>query len=1101
MDKPATAPDDWEREPRPGQEPVSATGSMNEQLQAEVLHRRRVEEELRQSLEQAERSRRAMLGTLEDVVHAERQASLRASQQAAIAELGQLALAGTELPVLLDQAVCRLAEVLQVELCKVLELQPDGANLWLRAGVGWDEGLVGRTILGAGPESQGGFTLQRREPVIVEDLRTETRFSGPSLLLDHNVISGASVIIGDLKHPYGVLGVHTTQRRTFSSQDVHFLQGVANLLAEAVQRRWQQAEIERLNRLYATVSQVNQAIVRCRSRQDICQEVCRIVVEFGRFTAAWIGWQEADTGQLTRLAHCTSPVHRELVLPGWLGPCGVIAEALQTGRPTLCQDSNFDLRAAACREVLDALGVRSCAAFPLRMGGRLCGVFTICSIEPSFFCGEEIRLLEEVAGDVSFALDKLFEEQQRRQAEESLRRQTAVTEAINRVLLQTLVCETDAEVARTCLAVAIELTGSQYGWIGEVNADGKLDSIALSAPGGRSATPSGDPAGMIKGLELRGIFGHVFRNGQSVVSNEFASQPDCFGTPPGHPELSAFLGVPLKDGNRTMGIIALANKDGGYEPHDQAAVETLSVALVAVMKRKRAEAERRRLMIAIEQAGESIVVTDPQGTIEYVNPAFEAATGYCRLVAVGQNPRILKSGKQDDAFYRQVWETISGGRTWQGRMVNRRRDGTLYTEEATISPVRDAAGRVVSYVAIKRDISEQLRDAEEKSRLAEQLRQAQRVEAVGRLAGGVAHDFNNMLGVILGYAQIILNGLNPQDPLCDSVREIISAGERSANLTRQLLAFSRRQTLRPVALNLNAVIWDLQGLLRRLIGEDVRIELQLAEGLAAVLADPGQIEQVIMNLAVNARDAMPQGGTLTVETAPGEWPAGASPAAAGLAPGTYVLLGLTDTGTGMDRETMAHIFEPFFTTKEIGKGTGLGLATVYGIVKQSGGGILVDSEPGQGTRFRIYLPTATRSAETREFPTGQPGTQRGRESILIVEDEPALRELVENVLRGLGYRVYAAANGEEAVRLVEQFGLEPELLLTDVVMPGMSGAQLVERLRHARPGLRVLYMSGYTDDTLTRHLALDSGVPFIQKPFSAPALSEKVREAFCGGPG
>ena len=1220
-------------------EQTAAARLANEQWQAEVEHRRRVEEELRQSLKQAEESRRAMLGTLEDVVHAERQASLRARQHAAIAELGQLALTGADLSAVLDQAVSRLAQVLEVELCKVLELQAGGSALLLRAGVGWHEGLVGRATVGTGPDSQSGFTLQSREPVIVEDLRIERRFFGPPLLPEHGVISGASVIIGDPQRPYGVLGVHSTRRRDFSGQDIHFLQGVANVLAETVQRRQHQAEIERLNRLYATVSQVNQAIVRCRSREEIGRDVCRAVVEFGRFTAAWIGWRESDGPELMTLAHCASSDHRGLAMPGWRGPCGIAAETLRTGRATLCQDASTDPRAAVCQELLGELGVRSCAAFPLRMRGQLCGVFTICSIEPGFFCGEEIRLLDEVAADISFALDKLNEEDQRRQAEESLRqrgeelttvldilpaivwvaldpecrvitgnlaanqltgttpgtnvsqtavasgqavylrqlkpdgneyrveelpmqraialgqpvrdaeirfcfldgrqvdtyghaaplfdaqghvrgavaamldvtarkqadeallRQTRVTAAINQVLLKTLACDTDAEVARTCLGVAIDLTGSEFGWIGEIDSTGRLNTIALSAQGEQLAALGGAPEGMLKGLEICGIFGRVFRDGQSLMASQPVSNLDDVGIPASHPVVSAFLGVPLEDSGRTIGMIALANKCGGYEPHDQAAIETLSVALVAVMKRKRAEAERRRLMIAIEQAGEAIVVTDPQGTIEYVNPAFETVTGYSRLVAVGQNPRILKSGKQDDAFYRHLWETISGGRTWQGRMINRRRDGSLYTEEATISPVRNAAGRVVSYVAIKRDISEQLRDAEDKARLAEQLRQAQRVEAVGRLAGGVAHDFNNMLGVILGYGQIILNELNPQDPLCESVKEIISAGERSANLTRQLLAFSRRQTLRPVALDLNAVIRDVQGLLRRLIGEDVRIDLQLAEGLAAVMADPGQIEQVIMNLAVNARDAMPRGGTLTVETAPVEWPAGPSPAAEGPAPGTYVMLALTDTGTGMDRETMAHIFEPFFTTKEAGKGTGLGLATVYGIVKQSGGGILVDSEPGQGTRFRIFLPTATRPAETCESQAGQPGTLRGRESILVVEDEPALRELVENVLRGLGYRVYAATNGEEAARLVEQFGLEPELLLTDVVMPGMSGPQLIERLRRTRPGLRVLYMSGYTDDTLSQHLALDSNVPFIQKPFSAPALSEKVREALCGGPG
>ena len=383
-----------------------------------------------------------------------------------------------------------------------------------------------------------------------------------------------------------------------------------------------------------------------------------------------------------------------------------------------------------------------------------------------------------------------------------------------------------------------------------------------------------------------------------------------------------------------------------------------------ITARKRAEAERKRLMAAIEQAGEVIVMTDAQGIIQFVNPAFERMTGYSREEAVGQNPRILKSGKQDELFYRNLWETISGGRTWAGRMVNKRKDGTLYTEEATISPVRDASGRIVNYVAVKRDITEHLR-------LAAQFQQAQKMESVGRLAGGVAHDFNNMLGVILGHAELALEQVDPAQPLHADLEEIRKAAERSADLTRQLLAFARKQTVAPKVLDLNETVEGMLKMLRRLIGEDIDLAWLPGADLWPVKMDPSQIDQILANLCVNARDAIAGVGKVTIETGNGAFDEDYCADHAGFVPGEYVLLAVSDDGCGMDKETLAHIFEPFFTTKEMGKGTGLGLATVYGIVKQNNGFINVYSEPGQGTTFKIYLPRHVGKAE--QTRTGRPG--------------------------------------------------------------------------------------------------------------------------------
>lgn len=513
-----------------------------------------------------------------------------------------------------------------------------------------------------------------------------------------------------------------------------------------------------------------------------------------------------------------------------------------------------------------------------------------------------------------------------------------------------------------------------------------------------------------------------------------------------------------------------------------------------VSLRKRAEAQNKRLLQAIQQVGEIVVVTDRDGTIQHVNPAFEKTTGYSGDEVTGRNPSILKSGKQDDSFYREMWGAISSGKTWRGRMVNKRKDGTLYTEDATISPVLDESGDIVSYVAVKRDITEALRLHEENYRLEMQLQNAQKMEAVGRLAGGVAHDFNNMLNVILGYGEILLGRLHREDPLREDVVQIVKAGERSAALTRQLLAFSRRQPLQPEVFDVNILLSDVEKMLCRLIGEDIGMKLLLAADELCVLADPGQIEQVIVNLAVNARDAMPNGGILTIETAGVELDELYAQKHTGVEAGEYVIVVVTDTGCGIDKETVSRIFEPFFTTKERGQGTGLGLATAFGIVKQSGGNISVYSEPGQGTMFKIYLPRTHVAPEPKAAGHAETAHHGSGRRILLVEDEDSLRGLFEAILSNLGHSATSAANGGEALLLVEEKGLKFDLLITDVVMPGMNGTVLVERLRKSQPNLRVIFMSGYTEDAIMHRGVLVPGTPFMQKPFSVADLASKIEQ-------
>lgn len=507
-----------------------------------------------------------------------------------------------------------------------------------------------------------------------------------------------------------------------------------------------------------------------------------------------------------------------------------------------------------------------------------------------------------------------------------------------------------------------------------------------------------------------------------------------------------------------------------------------------ITERKQADAERKRLMAAVEQSGEVIFMTDAKGIIRYVNPAFERTTGYSRKEVEGQTPNFLKSGEQDEQFYHHLWETISGGRIWEGRMVNRRKDGTLYTEESTISPVRDPSGRIVNYVAVKRDITSQLR-------LTAQFQQAQKMEAVGMLAGGVAHDYNNMLSVIIGYAELALFKVDETQPLYSDLQEIIKAAKKSAGITRQLLTFARKQTIIPVVLDINQAVESMLKMLRRLIGEDIDLIWIPDASPCPVKMDPVQVDQILANLCVNARDSITYIGKVTIETGNTVFDEQYCSDHFGFVKGEYVVLAISDNGCGMDNETIGQIFEPFFTSKGVGQGTGLGLSMVHGIVKQNNGFIKVYSEPGRGTTFRIYLPRDAGESIVKlqenvaQYPLGH------GETVLVVEDESELLDLDKKILEKLEYRVLAAGTPGEAIRLAEEQAGKIQLLITDIILPDMNGMELAERLHTLCPGLKIMFMSGYTANMIAHEGVLDEGVNFIQKPFAIHDFAVKVRES------
>jgi PAS domain S-box-containing protein len=510
----------------------------------------------------------------------------------------------------------------------------------------------------------------------------------------------------------------------------------------------------------------------------------------------------------------------------------------------------------------------------------------------------------------------------------------------------------------------------------------------------------------------------------------------------------------------------------------------------------RAEQQRRdvedtfgTLYSAIEQSADMVLITDSLGVIEYVNPAFEKITGYARAEVVGQTPRILKSGEQSPELYRELWAKIGAGEVYRGVLVNRKKTGESFVVEKTITPVRNAVGRITHFISNDRDISE-------RRRLEAALFQAQKMDAIGLLAGGVAHDFNNLLLVISSYAELMQDSIGPEHRLHRNVQEILSASRRAADLTRQLLAFGRKQTQTLQILNLNTVLHEISRMLPRLIGEDVELTIAPDADLGKVKLDPVQLEQIVMNLAANARDAMPAGGKLTITTHNVELGDAYVQTRTVVPPGQYVLLEVSDNGHGIDAEHLPHIFEPFFTTKEKGKGTGLGLATVYGIVKQSGGFIWVYSELGLGTTFRIYFPRAEpRARKTSESDSMHAAVDlRGSETVLLVEDETAVRHPACEFMKRCGYNVIEARDGLQAVEAAARHAGPIDLMVTDVVMPGMSGGQLAELLAEKYPKMKVLFISGYSEKVVLRHNILDVQTNFLQKPFTLKSLGGKVRE-------
>jgi len=835
----------------------------------------------------------------------------------------------------------------------------------------------------------------------------------------------------------------------FLAQERRLLDAIASSVGEIIGHTQATARLAHLNAVLRAIRGVNQLITREKDRDRLLQGACDLLVGTRGYHSAWIALLDESGGLVTAVQTGLGETFRPLaerLRRGELTACA--RKALAQPDVLVTQDPVSDC--PECPLSKTCAGRRAMTA-RLERGGKVYGLLSV-SMSADFVADEEERgLLREVAGDLAFALRAIELEEQRKRAEEALREERNKAQKYLEVAgVMVIALDADEKVSM-------------------INRKGcEILEYQESRVVGRNWFDHFLPEGIRD--EVKGVFRELMAG--EIEPVEYFENPIL--TSAGEERIIAWHNTVLKDVDGNIVQVLCSGED--------------------ITERKRTEAALReseqKLEAMLRSIGDHMTMIDKDFNIIWVNDTAKRLFG-----------EDILGKKCYEAFHRRkepcepfactTLKAFQDGKTHEHdtRVISEQGEILDFHCTANVA-LRDAEGKPTAVIEVSRDTTE-------RRRLEEQFRQAQKMEAVGRLAGGVAHDFNNLLTAITGYSELALAGLAAGDPLRKDIEQIWAAGERATLLTRQLLAFSRRQIFEPKVLDLNAVVAGVEKMLKPVIGEDIQLLTVLHPDLGRVRADPGQVEQVIMNLAVNARDAMPQGGQLTIETANADLDQTYARNHVPIEPGPYVMLAVSDTGQGMDEQTRSRAFDPFFTTKE--EGTGLGLSTVYGIVKQSGGYIWVYSEPGQGTTFKVYLPRVDAPVQTSP-PHRPPGESvRGSETILLVEDEDAVRELARRVLEECGYRVVEAANGDEALLVCEREQEPIHIMITDVVMPGMSGRELADRTGSLRPDMKVLYISGYTDNAIVSRGMLKPGVLFLQKPFRPDALALKVRKALDEG--
>ena len=875
----------------------------------------------------------------------------------------------------------------------------------------------------------------------------------------------------------------------FRKEEQALVDELAMQIAGIIQRELANDRLEHLNSVLESLRNINQLIVREKRSVPLIQMACKNLAHARSLGGAWI----VLTGGLPDRVEGAQTGFNDIAFSELLN-------LFQRGETPACfrhgqTESGVNVTndpAATCMNcpLVNTYGGNGAITIELKYGKRLYGYMGIAV--PIKFANdeEEASLFEEIAGDIAYALASIEQDKALRKSQQLLDARARIAD----VFLTASEEDTFGDV----LDIVLSVMQSEFGVFGYIDEKGDLLVPSMTRHiWDKCRVPEKDIR-FPRDTWGDSIWCRALREKLTFHSNQPSAK-----VPAGHVPIHRNVAVPIVYQGEAIGLLQAANKETDYDAGDINLLESIGHVIAPILnnrlqrdreERKRVEAEEevkeadKRYSAIFEGAGEGILVADIETRrFRYCNPAICEMLGYSEEELIGLGVTEIHPKESLDHVLAEFEAQARGYKLLAPNIPCLRKDGSItYADVQAASAVIDGLECNVGFFT----------DVTNRMQIEAQLRQAQKMEAIGTLAGGVAHDFNNILTTIIGYADIALETVDKDNSLSEDIKEIRIAGEKAAALTRQLLAFSRKQIVQPKILDLNKLLTDIEKMLVRLIGEDIEILIIPKSDLWKIEIDPGQMEQVIMNLAVNSRDAMPLGGKLIIETVNMDLGENyfTDHGIVEKHPGSYVVLTVSDTGIGMDKEVQEHIFDPFYTTKEKGKGTGLGLSTVYGIVKQNNGFIWVYSEPGQGSTFKIYLPKLKGDVKGEEKEQTPVITLDGSETVLIVEDDDSLRKLTQKSLQPHGYRILVAENGEDALRVSKEHEGTIDLLITDVVMPRMGGKEVAERLQTLYPRMKVIYMSGYTDDSIVHRGVLEPGLNFLAKPFSPEGLARKVRE-------